>query len=425
MPVGSKTRVLIIVENLTIPFDRRVWMEATSLTEAGFQVTVICPTGGEHVRPYERLEGVAIYRYPAPRPTRGHLSYIWEFLYCWVMTAYLSLRVLRREGFDLIQACNPPDTFFLLGWFYKLLGKRFVYDQHDLCPEVYLARFRRQNPNFLYRSLLLLERLTYASADLVLVTNESYREVAMNRGRVPPDRVVVVRSAPDPRRFRQATPDPALKRGKRYLVCYLGVMAPQDGVDYWIDSIQHIVLERQRDDIGFVLIGSGDSYDDLRELVRTRGLEDHVTFTGRIPDEEVARTISSSDVCVSPDPKNGLNDRSTMNKVLEYMALGKPMVAFDLKETRYSAGDSALYATPNDAVDFAEKVLELLDDEPRRLQMGAAGQRRLREALAWPHSRVALVRSYTRLAGLRPRSRSPVEAGSGSLGAEVPAGGGA
>lgn len=400
--MGPCTRVLIIVENLTVPFDRRVWMEATSLTEAGYQVSVICPTGGEHVRPYERLEGVAIYRYRAPEPTRGHLSYFWEFLYCWGMTAYLSLRVLRREGFDIIHACNPPDTFFLLGGIYKLFGKRFAYDQHDLCPEVYLARFKRE-PNLLYRGLLALERLTYRTADLVFATNESYREIAIGRGRVPPDRVVVVRSAPDPRRFRAAAPDPALRRGKRYLVAYLGVMAPQDGVDLFIDAIQHLVEKRGRDDIAFVLIGSGDSYEDLRQLSRARGLEGHVTFTGRIPDEEVARTISSADVCVSPDPKNGLNDHSTMNKVLEYMALAKPIVAFDLKETRYSAGPAALYAEPNDPADFGDKMLELLEDEPRRREMGALGQRRLAEHLGWIHSRTALLGGYARLAGLRAR----------------------
>jgi glycosyltransferase involved in cell wall biosynthesis len=403
--VPAKTRLLIIVENLTVPFDRRVWMEATSLVEAGFQVSVICPTGGEHTRPYERLEGVSIYRYQSPSPTQSHLSYFWEFLYCWVMTAYLSVRVLRREGFDVIQACNPPDTFFLLAWIYKLLGKRFVYDQHDLCPEVYLARFKRQ-PNFLYRLLLLFERLTYGAADLVIVTNESYREVAMGRGRVPADRVVVVRSAPDPRRFRSAVADPALKRGKRFLVAYLGVMAPQDGVDLLIDAIAHIVHERQRDDIAFVLIGSGDSFQELKTLAQVKGLEEHVTFTGRIPDEDVARTISTAEVCVSPDPKNGLNDHSTMNKVLEYMALGKPIVAFDLKETRFSAGDAAVYATPNDPADFAACVLELLADPGRRETMGRFGQRRLREVLAWSHSRAALVRSYARLAGLEPRVRA-------------------
>jgi glycosyltransferase involved in cell wall biosynthesis len=223
---------------------------------------------------------------------------------------------------------------------------------------------------------------------------------------VPGDRVVVVRSAPDPRRFRSAVADPALKRGKRFLVAYLGVMAPQDGVDLLIEAIAHIVHERRRDDIAFVLIGSGDSFQELRTLAQVRGLEGHVTFTGRIPDEDVARTISTAEVCVSPDPKNDLNDHSTMNKVLEYMALAKPIVAFDLKETRFSAGDAAVYATPNDPADFAGCVLELLADPERRETMGRFGQRRLREVLAWGHSRAALVKSYARLAGLEPRVRA-------------------
>ncbi len=407
------TRILIIVENLTVPFDRRVWMEAVSLAEAGYQISVICPTGGEHVRPYERLESVAVYRYPAPRPTRGHLSYFWEFLYCWAMTAYLSVRVLLREGFDVIHACNPPDTFFLLGMIYKLFGKRFVYDQHDLCPEVYLARFKRR-PNLLYRGLLGLEGLTYSTADMVIAPNESYREIAIRRGHVDPERVVVVRSAPDPRRFRAVPADPALKRGRRYLVSYLGVMAPQDGVDLLIDVVDHIVRERGRKDIAFVLIGSGDSYYDLRELARRRALEEDVIFTGRIPDEEVERYISTSEVCVSPDPKNDLNDHSTMNKVLEYMALGKPVVAFDLRETRYSAGAAGVYAAPNDPADFGDKVIELLGDEHLRREMGLLGQERLREHLSWTHSRLALIRAYAQLTGLTARAPRAVPAMAGA-----------
>jgi glycosyltransferase involved in cell wall biosynthesis len=396
---------LLIVENLTVPFDRRVWMEAVSLTEAGYQVSIICPTGGEYSRAYEQIEGITIYRYRSPRPTRGHMSYFWEFFYCWAMTAFLSLRVLRREGFDIIHACNPPDTFFLLGMLYKPFGKRFVYDQHDLCPEVYLARFKRK-PNLLYRGLLVLERLTYATADLVLSPNESYREMAIKRGNVPPERVMVVRSAPDPRRFQSVPPDIALKRGRRFLVVYLGVMAPQDGVDLLIDVVDYLVHQRGRRDVTFALIGSGDSYYDLRKLASERGLDDYVTFTGRIPDEEVERYISSSDVCVSPDPKNELNDHSTMNKVLEYMALAKPSVAFDLKETRFSAGPSALYALPNDPADFGERVLELLADEPLRREMGALGLERLRAHLGWAHSRRALLRAYAGLAGLRARARA-------------------
>lgn len=386
-------RVLIIVENLPVPFDRRVWHESVSLCQAGYQVSVICPTGGAHTLRYEQIDGVAVYRYPAPKPTNSHLSYFWEFIYCWLMTAGLSLKVWRREGIDIIQACNPPDTFFLLGWLYKLFGKRFVYDQHDLCPEVYLARFG-QRPNLYYRGLQLLERLTYATADLVFATNESYRRMAMERGKVPPERVIVVRSAPDLKRFKPVPPDPALRNGHRYVVTYLGVMAPQDGVHLFLHAIDHVVHGHGRQDIGFVLIGSGDSYNDLRKLAVELDIQQYVTFTGRVPDEDVERIICSSDVCVSPDPKNMLNDHSTMNKILEYMALSRPIVAFDLKETRHSAADGALYARPNEPTDFADKILELLADEGRRREMGRRNRRRLAERLSWTYSEAALLRGY-------------------------------
>jgi glycosyltransferase involved in cell wall biosynthesis len=389
-------RVLIIVENLPVPFDRRVWHESVSLAQAGYQVSVICPTGGEHTLTYEKLDGVSIYRYPAPRPTKSHLSYFWEFIYCWMQTAKLSFAVWRREGIDIIQACNPPDTFFLLGGIYKLFGKRFVYDQHDLCPEVYLARFE-EKPNTYYRGLQLLEKLTYKTADMVFATNESYKRMAMERGKVPDDQVVVVRSAPDLRRFKPTPPDPSLRNGHRYLVSYLGVMAPQDGVDLFLKAIDYLVHEKERRDVGFILVGSGDSFHDLKEMSTALGLDDFVTFTGRVPDEAVERTISSSDVCVSPDPKNLLNDHSTMNKILEYMALSKPIVAFDLKETRYSAGDGALYATPNDPTDFGDKILELLADEELRAAMGRRNRQRMADHLDWSHSEKALLTGYGRL----------------------------
>ncbi len=391
-------RVLVIVENLPVPFDRRVWLETRSLTRAGYQVSVICPKGGEWTLGYEKIDGVSIYRYDEPRPTAGHLSYFWEFLYCWFATAWLSLKVWRREGIDVIQACNPPDTFFLLALFYKLFGKRFVYDQHDLCPEVYLARFNR-SPDLFYRGLRFLEVLTYKTADVVLSTNESYRGMAIQRGGVAPERAIVVRSAPDLHRFQATEPDPSLKNGRPYLVVYLGVMGPQDGVDLLIHSINTIVKERGRTDVSFVLIGSGDSYDGLRAMSEELALTHCVHFTGRIPDAGVAQLICSADVCVSPDPKNGLNDHSTMNKILEYMALEKPIVAFDLKETRYSAADAAVYATPNDPADFADHILALLDDPGKRRVMGESGRRRLATHLSWDRSERALLAAYAQVLG--------------------------
>ncbi len=399
--MASVGRVLIIVENLTVPFDRRVWLEARALTEAGFQVSVICPKGEGYARSFEVLEGIRIYRYPTPPPTKGWASYVWEFVYCWFMTGWLALKVHLGEGFDVIHACNPPDTFFVLARFYKLLGKKFVYDQHDLCPELYLARFSARQ-GLTYKMLVTLEKLTYDTADVVLSTNESYKKIATGRGKVPPQNVVVVRSAPDMKRFSPVEPVAELKRGKSYMVSYLGVMAPQDGVDYFVRSIDHIVNTRKREDVQFTLIGSGDSYGELRSLTTALGLDGCVQFTGRIPDREVERYLSTSEVCVSPDPKNDLNDFSTMNKVLEYMALGRPIVAFDLKETRYSAGEGALYAKVNDYRDFGDKILELLDDEDRRRAMGEHGSRRLRESLSWDNSRERLLQAYEML---KERSR--------------------
>jgi len=394
--LASAGRVLIIVENLTVPFDRRVWLEARALTEAGYKVSVICPKGENYTKSHEVLEGISIYRYPAPPPTKGTLSYIWEFVYCWFATAWLSLKVHFREGFDVIHACNPPDTFFALARIYKLFGKLFIYDQHDLCPELFLARFDAPR-SFTYKLLLALEKWTYDTANVVLATNESYKATAAGRGRVPPEDIIIVRSAPDINRFSPVEPEPELKRGRKYMVSYLGVMAPQDGVDYLIRAIDHIVHTCKREDIHFALIGSGDSYQELRKLTTALALDEYVEFTGRIPDSDVERYLSTSEVCVSPDPKNALNDSSTMNKILEYMALGRPIVAFDLKETRYSARDGALYAKANDYRDFGDKILELLDDEKRRSEMGERNIKRLREELSWENSRVCLLRAYEKL----------------------------
>jgi glycosyltransferase involved in cell wall biosynthesis len=396
--LASAGRVLIIVENLTVPFDRRVWLEAQALRGAGYQVSVICPKGESYTKSFEVLEDIHVYRYPTPPPTKGTASYVWEFVYCWFATFWLSLKIHFGRGFDIIHACNPPDTFFALARFYKLFGKKFIYDQHDLCPELFLARFSKPKA-WIHKALLLLEKWTYDTADIVLSTNETYRSTAIGRGGKPPDDVVVVRSAPDINRFSPVEPVEELKSGKKYLVSYLGVMAPQDGVDYFVRAIDHIVHTRKRDDVHFVLIGSGDSFQDLRELTVSLGLDGCVEFTGRIPDSDVERYLSTSAVCVSPDPKNDLNDSSTMNKILEYMALGRPIVAFDLKETRFSAADGALYAESNDFRDFGDKVIELLDDEPRRAAMGERNLLRLRQKLSWDNSRVCLLEAYGKLKG--------------------------
>jgi len=393
---GYVGKVLIIVENLPVPFDRRVWLEANTLTGEGYKVSVISPRGKGDSE-YEVLNGISLYRYRMPPPTRGVVSYLWEFTYCWFMTFLLSVKILFKEGFDVIHACNPPDTFFLLGAFYKTLGKKFVFDQHDLCPEMYEARFGSAKRSLLIKGLLLLEKLTYKTANLVIATNESYKKIMTTRGRVKEENIFVVRTGPDCERFRRLNPEPELKKGREYMVCYLGVMGPQDGVDYLLHSVEFITGTRGRNDILFVLIGGGDSFNDLRKMSIDLGVEEHILFTGRIPDGELMRYLSTADVCVDPDPKNEFTDKSTMNKVMEYMAIGKPVVSFDLKETRFSAGDAALYAKPNDTKDFSNKILELLNDEKRREEMGECGRKRIEEELTWDHTKKELIKAYEKI----------------------------
>ena len=401
--MASPGRVLHLSENLTLPFDRRVWMELNALRDAGYTVSAICPMGEGGTAAHEVLNGIAIWRYPAPPATSGFLSYVWEFLYCWLRTAWLTLRVFVRGGFDVIHTANPPDTFWAIALPFKLVGVKFVFDHHDLCPELYLSRFGPARAGTLpHRMLQALERAQFACADLVISTNESYRQVALTRGGKRSEQVEVVRSGPSHQRFATVrAPDPALKRGRPYLVAYLGVMAPQDGVDHLVRAAR--ILLDQRSDVAFTLIGAGDSYEELRALSASLGLAEHCEFTGRIPDAEVERILATADVCVSPDPRNPLNDVSTMNKVLEYMACAKPVVCFDLREHRHSAGDGALYAEPDRDEDLAAKIAQLLDDPALRERLGALNRQRFLDTLAWEHNAGALIAAYGRLCG-KPRA---------------------
>jgi glycosyltransferase involved in cell wall biosynthesis len=393
-------RVLIIVQNLSVPFDRRVWLEACSLRDAGFHVSVICPMGTGDSR-HEILDGIVIRRYPPPPETRGVATYAYEFAYCWLRTARLALRAHRAEGFDVIQACNPPDTFWALALPFKLAGTKFVFDQHDLCPEVYESRFP-DGSRALLRALRLLERATYAVADHVISTNESYRETAIRRGKVPGGDITVVRTGPDPEFLRRRAPNPEWRGGRRYLCAYLGVMGPQDGVDLALLAAAELA-RAGRDDIQFVFMGKGDSTDDLVELSRQLDIAHIVTFTGRVPDDVVAEVLSTADLGLSPDPLNPLNDVSTMNKTMEYMAFELPVVAFDLKETRVSAGNAAIYVEANDVAAYARAIGELLADPERRRQMGADGRQRVVDVLAWRHQAPQYVHAYERLSTSLPR----------------------
>ncbi|MFD6366209.1 glycosyltransferase family 4 protein [Streptomyces roseolus] len=386
-----RRRALILVENLSVPFDRRVWQECQTLRDAGWEVHVICPAGGKRDTEREAvIDGVRIHRYPLRAATGGPAGYLREY----GSALWHTVRLARKVGpVDVVHACNPPDLLFLPARWLKRRGARFVFDQHDLVPELYLSRFDR-GKDLLYRAVCGLERMTYRAADVVLATNESYRDVAVRRGGRRAEDVFVVRSAPDTERFRPVPPEPELKRGKPHLLCYLGVMGPQDGVDYALRALARLRDELGRTDWHAVFVGGGDTFDAMVELSRRLGLADRVEFTGRVPDEDLVRYLSTADVCLSPDPRNPLNDVSTMNKVLEYMVMGRPIVSFDLREARVSAGDAALYAPANDESEFARLVALLLDDPEKRALMGKAGQERIGGPLAWRNSQRALLDAY-------------------------------
>ncbi|MFF7546534.1 glycosyltransferase family 4 protein [Streptomyces canus] len=393
---GSNRRALILVENLSVPFDRRVWQECTTLRDAGWTVHVICPQGEKRdTEPEAEIDGVRIHRYPLRAATGGPAGYLREYGSALWHTA----RLARKVGpVDVVHACNPPDLLFLPALWLKRRGARFVFDQHDLVPELYLSRFDR-GEDLLYRAVCALERRTYRAADIVLATNESYRDVAMRRGGRRPEDVFVVRSAPAIERFQPVPPEPELKRGKPHLLCYLGVMGPQDGVDYALRALAKLRDELGRTDWHAVFVGAGDAFDAMVELSRQLGLSEQVQFTGRIPDAELVRYLSTADVCLSPDPRNPLNDVSTMNKVLEYMAMGRPIVSFDLKEARVSAGDAAVYAPANDEAEFAKLITLLLDDPEKRAEMGKIGQERISGPLSWRNSQASLLAAYTAACG--------------------------
>jgi len=393
-------RALIIVEDLPVPFDRRVWTESKTLRDAGWAVTVVSPKGEGARRWHERIDGIEVFRYPLPTTAAGFASHLAEYAVAIPATLILALLAWRGRRFGVIHACNPPDFFFPIGWLFKRLGSAFVFDQHDLSPEVYVAQGGTRG-GLVHRVLLWCERMTYRTADVVVATNQTYRRFAIERGGVDPGRVFVVRSSPDPARIHRVEPDPSLRDRRPHLVAYLGTMGSQDGVDLFVAAAQRIVQARPGQ-VRFVAMGGGPMLEQLREQVRDEGLDADVTFTGRVPDEEVRRVLSTADVAVSPDPANDFNEYCTMNKTLEYMAVGVPVVAFDLEETRVSAADAALYATPNDASELAGLVLELLDNPERRAVMGAVGQERVAGELSWSNSATSLLSAYE-AAVARPR----------------------
>jgi glycosyltransferase involved in cell wall biosynthesis len=385
--------ILIIVQNLAVPFDRRVWQEAMTLRSAGFGVAVICPKSKMYPRGYERLEGVDIYRYPLLiEADDSAVGYFCEFLYCWFATLWLACRVYLKCPFDVIHACNPPDTYFGIALLFRPLGVKFVFDHHDLCPELYVAKGHEKG-GVIYRLLLLLEWMTFRTADMVVATNDSYRDIAKTRGGVPDNKIVVVRSGPRRAWTQHSGPAPNLKQGREYLVVLLGQIGKQDGVDYLLRSIQ-VYRRHYGNDTFFVIIGEGPSQREMQRLACDLGVTDCAHFTGRICDDQLCAYLSTAEVCVDPDPWTEFTNISTMNKIIEYMSFGKPIVAFDLLEHRRSALEAARYVQPNHVSKFASGIRELLEDKQMQQRMSKFARERFQSVLAWELSEEHLIRAY-------------------------------
>jgi len=389
-----KKKILIIVENLPVPFDSRVWKEASSLHNAGYEVTVLCPRGKGYTKSYEVLDNIRVYRHPVPPEGNSTFSYVWEYGWALFWEFLYTWWIFLRHGFHVIQGCNPPDDIFLVALPFKLFGVKYVFDHHDANPELYFSKYERED--FFYRAQVWLERFTYRFADVVIATNASYKELAITRGRLAPEDVFIVRNGPDLKTFKPVPPVPTLRYGKRFLVGYVGTMSIQEGLDILLDVALHI-KKLGRNDVHFTCVGGGPGLVGLRQMVKDKNLEDIVNFTGRIPDKDLLEVLSTADVCVNPDKPCQMNDISTMIKVMEYMALGKPIVQFDLKEGRFSAGEASLYSdNSNQVADFATKILWLLDNDEARKKMGEFGRKRVEQQLAWEYSVDSLHRAYQR-----------------------------
>jgi glycosyltransferase involved in cell wall biosynthesis len=392
-----KNKVLIIVENLPVPFDTRVWKEALSLHKAGYEVTVLCPKGKSFKKGYEFLEGIHIYRHPMPKEGNSPIGYVWEFGCALFWEFLYSWWIYLRRGFDVIQGCNPPDDIFLVALPFKLFGVIYIFDHHDVNPELYFSKYERKD--FLYKAQVWLEKLTFRFSDVVMSTNNSYKDIAVTRGGHAPEDVYVVRNGPDLKTLKAVPANPALKHGKRYLIGYVGVISEQEGLDILLDVAEYI-RNLGRQDVHFTCVGGGPGLAKLKKLTREKDLGDMVTFTGRVSDAELLEVLSTADVCVNPDKPCEMNDMSTMIKIMEYMALGKPIVQFDLKEGKFSAQEASLYSSnENGAAGFAQNILWLLDHPEDRQRMGECGRRRVQKELAWEYSVGDLLAAYEKAFG--------------------------
>lgn len=389
-------KVCIVVENLPVPFDRRVWQESLALKEAGAEVTVICPKTKAYPQEYEELDGIKIYRHALPEANRS-IEYIKEYLGALYHETRLLFKVFRKQGVqDVIHACNPPDLIFIAAApFYFFTRCKFLFDHHDINPELWIAKFGKKGLG--YCAMLLVERLTYHFAKHAIVTNESYKEIAMRRGRKCEEEVTIVRSGPNISKLKVGPAKPEVKKGAKYLVGYIGVMGKQEGIDLLLQSVDYLVRKKGRTDIRFCIMGGGPALDELREMNAKMGLTDYVEFPGRVSDEYLADVLNTADVCVNPDLPSEMNDKSTMNKIMEYMAFGKPIVQFTLKEGQFSAQEASLYAKNTDTDDFAEKILWLLENPEKAAEMGRFGRERVVNELSWDFEKPKLIGAYKKL----------------------------
>lgn len=385
-------KVLIIVENLPLPFDRRVWQEANTLKINGAKVFIICPKGKNYKKSHEIINGIHIYRHPLPVEGNGALGYLIEYSLSVFWEIFLSFKILFKHGFDIIHACNPPDLIFLTALPFKLFGKKFIFDHHDINPELYVAKFLRKD--VFYKLMLFFEKMTFGLADISIATNNSYRMIAINRGGMKPENVYVVRSGPKLERLRILEPLVELKRERKYLIGYVGVIGQQEGIDHLLESLKILIDKYRFDDFFCIICGGGPVLEQIKNLSKKLGLTDYVEFTGRIPDKQLLEILNTADVCVNPDTWNEMNDKSTMNKIMEYMALKKPIVQYDLKEGRFSAQKASLFAKPNDREDFADKIYQLFQNPELRKDMGEFGYKRVKEELRWENEEPKLIKAY-------------------------------
>jgi glycosyltransferase involved in cell wall biosynthesis len=385
--------ILIIVENLPVPFDRRVWQEASTLKENGADVSIICPQMKGYMTSFEIIDGIEIYRHPLPIEGRTVFGYFLEYSFALFWEFILSWKIYFKKRFQVIHGCNPPDLIFVAALWFKIFGVKYVFDHHDINPELYYAKFGKKS--ILYMGMIILERLTFLTANFSIATNESYKEIAIRRGKMNKNKIQVIRSGPKLDRLKLLPPDKKFFKGRKYLVGYVGVIGKQEGLDLLLESIKFIVL--QRNDIQFAIVGGGSDLENLKQLSAKMELNEYVDFYGRVPDDLLIAVLNSSDVCVNPDKPTEMNNLSTMNKIMEYMALKKPVVQYDLKEGRFSAQDSSLYAKNGDTTDFALKIMQLIDDAELRNKMGNYGYSRVLNELSWEYEKEKLLGFYTRI----------------------------